>query len=71
MVSDSMESVIAELVKIDGDVDTIASIAGQIAGVRLGLSGLPASAVVLPCVQATLPTFERFAEVAQRGTQHR
>jgi ADP-ribosyl-[dinitrogen reductase] hydrolase len=66
MVSQSMESVIAELVQIDGDIDTIASIAGQIAGARLGVGGLPASAVELPCVQATLPTFERFADAAVR-----
>lgn len=64
MVSYSMESVIAELVQIDGDIDTIASIAGQIAGARIGVNGLPASVVALPCVQATLPTFERFASVA-------
>lgn len=64
MVSHSMESVIAELVRIDGDIDTIASIAGQIAGVRLGASGLPASAVSLPCVRACLPAFERFVNMA-------
>ncbi len=66
MVSHSMESVIAELVKIDGDIDTIASIAGQIAGVRLGVGEVLASAVELPCVQACLPTFERFLAVVQR-----
>ena len=63
MVSQSMESVLAELVRIDGDIDTIASIAGQIAGARLGVGGLPASAVELPCVRACLPAFERFVAV--------
>jgi ADP-ribosyl-[dinitrogen reductase] hydrolase len=64
MVRSSMEQVIDELVQIDGDIDTIASIAGQIAGAQLGLSGLTSASVTLPCVQATLPTFERFAELA-------
>lgn len=59
--------VIAELVRIDGDIDTIASIAGQIAGVRLGIGGLPASAVSLPCVQACLPAFERFLAVVVKA----
>lgn len=69
MVSHSMESVIAELVRIGGDIDTIASIAGQIAGVRLGLSGLPASAVAMACVQECLPIFERFVELVTKNAK--
>jgi ADP-ribosyl-[dinitrogen reductase] hydrolase len=41
MVSRGMQPVLEELVAIGGDTDTIASIAGQIAGARLGGSALP------------------------------
>src|SRR5262249_55030687 len=37
----SFEAGLDELVKAGGDTDTIAAIAGQLAGVRLGATGLP------------------------------
>jgi ADP-ribosyl-[dinitrogen reductase] hydrolase len=43
MVDGSFSDVVDELTRIGGDVDTIASIAGQVAGVRLGTAALPAA----------------------------
>jgi len=47
MVASGFEATLDELVRIGGDTDTIASIAGQIAGAGLGLSRLPSSLVAL------------------------
>ncbi len=41
------ENTLADLVRIGGDTDTIASIAGQIAGARMGAPTLPASLLTL------------------------
>jgi len=38
---ESWETVLDEIVRTGGDADTIGSIAGQIAGTRLGLAGIP------------------------------
>jgi ADP-ribosylglycohydrolase len=42
MAEASFSTALDELVRIGGDTDTIASIAGQVAGAKLGASGLPA-----------------------------
>ena len=41
MAAGQFEAGLEEIVKVAEDADTIASISGQVAGVRLGLSGLP------------------------------
>lgn len=43
MENESFEETLDVLISLGGETDTIASIAGQIAGARLGLSGLPES----------------------------
>jgi ADP-ribosylglycohydrolase len=50
-----------ELVEAGGDTDTIGSIAGQVAGARLGLSGLPGDLVALEPVREALATAGAFA----------
>lgn len=43
MLGSSFETTLWQLIEIDGDIDTIASIAGQIYGARVGCGGLPES----------------------------
>ena len=57
----SFESILGELVAAGGDTDTIGSIAGQVAGARLGFSNIPAHLVGLPPVQAIVPAAEAFS----------
>lgn len=52
------EAALDELVQSGGDTDTIGSIAGQIAGARLGLANLPGSLVKLSAVQEVFPAAE-------------
>lgn len=64
----SFESLLGELVAAGGDTDTIGSIAGQVAGARLGFSNIPAHLVGLPPVQAIVPAAEAFARTISGGT---
>jgi hypothetical protein len=64
----SFESLLGELVAAGGDTDTIGSIAGQVAGARLGFSSIPAHLVSLPAVQAIVPAAEAFARTISGGT---
>jgi ADP-ribosylglycohydrolase len=66
--SANFEAILGELVESGGDTDTIGAIAGQLAGARLGLSGLPAHLVDLPEIQAVPPLADVFArEVVGRA----
>jgi ADP-ribosylglycohydrolase len=60
MAMSSFRSALEELVRIGGDTDTIASIAGQVAGARLGLAGLPSDLV------SAVPERELVSDVARR-----
>lgn len=52
-----------QLIGCGGDTDTIASIAGQVAGARLGLSGLPSDLVErVPDLELVLSVASRFAD---------
>ncbi len=56
------ETTIREVIRGGGDTDTIASMAGQIAGTLIGVDGLPQALVQrLPERDAILDTAERFA----------
>jgi ADP-ribosyl-[dinitrogen reductase] hydrolase len=55
--------ILRQLIAAGGDTDTVASMAGQIMGVRLGLSALPTSLVArLPDRELVLETAQRFAQ---------
>jgi ADP-ribosyl-[dinitrogen reductase] hydrolase len=65
MENGSFEETLDMLIALGGDTDTIASIAGQIAGARLGLSGIPESLISKLPERATIEeTARRFAAVA-------
>lgn len=65
MENDSFESTLELLIGIGGDTDTIASIAGQVAGARLGLSGLPEGLLAkLPERELVEAVARKFAAVA-------
>lgn len=67
-MSSKIESVVAELAEIDGDMDTIGSIAGQIAGANLGLSRLPPEMIAAMSESAqVLDSASRFAEFVVHG----
>jgi ADP-ribosyl-[dinitrogen reductase] hydrolase len=58
----SFNDVLTRLIEAGGDTDTIASIAGQIIGTRIGLSALPQEFIArLPDRDFVLSTAERFA----------
>jgi ADP-ribosylglycohydrolase len=59
---DNFDTVFEKLNDVDGDTDTIGTIAGQIAGARLGLAQLPRDMVSLPAVQEVIPAAEAFAK---------
>ena len=61
MTAATVGQALAELVEAGGDTDTIGSIAGQVAGARLGLSRLPANLVALEPVRTVLATAGAFA----------
>jgi ADP-ribosylglycohydrolase len=54
------QSMLEELISAGGDTDTIASIAGQIAGALRGRSGIPEA------LMNRLPRFDEIAETVQR-----
>jgi ADP-ribosyl-[dinitrogen reductase] hydrolase len=60
MAEESFPDTLEQLVRIGGDTDTIASIAGQVAGARLGLRGLPTDLLSL------VPERELIEDVGQR-----
>jgi ADP-ribosyl-[dinitrogen reductase] hydrolase len=68
MVEHSFEDTIDDLRRIGGDTDTIASIAGQLAGTRLGAASLPAGMLaILPergLVEATAVSFGAWLDLA-------
>lgn len=65
MENGSFEETLDTLIALGGDTDTIASIAGQIAGARLGLSGLPESLLAkLPEREMVEEAARNFAKVA-------
>ncbi len=69
MTTAGIEPVMAELSKLNGDVDTIGSIAGQIAGASLRFSGLPAALVkLLPDSAAIVNVANRFAAAVIDGS---
>jgi ADP-ribosylglycohydrolase len=57
----SFEEVIAQLVDIDGDTDTIAAIAGQVAGAHIGFSRIPQNLSSLPPIREIFPKAQAFA----------
>jgi ADP-ribosyl-[dinitrogen reductase] hydrolase len=58
--------VLTNLIEVGGDTDTIASIAGQIIGARIGLSALPRKLITrLPDRDFILSTAERFGETVE------
>lgn len=61
MTPETFADELAQLVEAGGDTDTIGSIAGQVAGARLGLSRLPRDLVVLAPVQEVIGPAEAFA----------
>jgi ADP-ribosylglycohydrolase len=63
MADGSFALVLDELVRIGGDTDTIASIAGQVAGARIGAAGLPEELLAL------LPERELVEDVGRRFSQ--
>lgn len=70
MVESSFEKVLDELTPIGGDTDTIASIAGQIAGARLGAEALPARLLsMLPERDTIEGTGDRFAVCVEAVSQ--
>lgn len=64
----SFESLLGELLAAGGDTDTIGSIAGQVAGARIGFSSIPAHLVRLPAVQTIVRAAEAFARTISGGT---
>ena len=63
MTTARIEAVIEELVQLDGDVDTIGSIAGQIAGTKFGFSRLPAEMIAgLDASAAVVEAARRFGD---------
>lgn len=71
MTQATFEAVVSEIVEIGGDADTIASIAGQIAGARLGFGELPQRLIaVIPEVKSILKTAEEFGtSLARRSAR--
>ena len=64
----SFEDVLRRLIEVGGDTDTIASIAGQIIGARIGLTGLSAEFIArLPDRDFVLSTAERFAMAVENA----
>ena len=64
-----IEPVMAELTNLDGDIDTIGSIAGQIAGAFLRFSGLPPATVkLLPDSAMIIDAATRFAAAIADGS---
>jgi len=60
---DAFEAVVLEAVNLGGDTDTTAAVAGGLAGLRCGLTGLPRPWIdALPRAAAVLDLAERFAE---------
>ena len=60
------EPMIRDVIRCGGDTDTIASMAGQIAGAFLGCDGIPESLLQkLPRYQSILHTAERLAELVE------
>jgi hypothetical protein len=57
----SFEEVIAQLVDIDGDTDTIAAIAGRVAGAHIGYSRIPQNLSPLPPIREIFPKAQAFA----------
>ncbi len=68
LTSESFESHIQELAEAGGDADTIGSIAAQVAGFRLGFSGLPRRNVETGEIRSIRPIFEAFAQATVRTT---
>ena len=71
----SAMGLLAQIIKAGGDTDTIASMAGQIAGARLGFSRLPSSLLErLPEREMILDVAHRFAggilKTGLGGTAH-
>jgi ADP-ribosylglycohydrolase len=64
MVKESFEAVLDGLGQDVEDADTIGSIAGQIAGARIGFSALPKDLISLPFVAEVQSIAERFAGFA-------
>ena len=60
MVKGSFSTALDELVRIGGDTDTIASIAGQVAGAKLGASRLP------PGLLSVVPERELIEDIGRR-----
>jgi ADP-ribosylglycohydrolase len=58
------EGMLEQIISAGGDTDTNASIAGQIAGARLGLSGLPAALI------ERLPEHEMVFEVSRAFAEY-
>jgi len=64
----SSSDVLTHLIEVGGDTDTIASIAGQIIGTRIGLSALPHEFIArLPDREFVLSTAERFAVTVEKA----
>jgi ADP-ribosyl-[dinitrogen reductase] hydrolase len=69
MTTDGIEPVMVELSKLNGDIDTVGSIAGQIAGAFLRFSGLPPALVkLLPNSATIVDTANRFATAVVDGS---
>lgn len=63
--------ILERLVRCGGDTDTIASIAGQIVGARVGREGLPEVAYQLPIAPATIALAGRLATQLSRPRRWR
>jgi ADP-ribosylglycohydrolase len=66
LVAGNFSGALKEAAAITGDMDTVCSIAGQVAGAHMGHAALPRELLVEPAVRAILPQAQTFAQAIGR-----